>query len=530
MANLTWFLFDHIILENTRYVDSTQLESNINKLDNVEPHDETTTSYKNSDNPKKIKNATDETDGIFAICDAILDTYYIYWLKQLHLTYLEQEDIDSFTKGKSHLNHLSRHLSLFVHNELTLLNSLEDEYYQIAEADTAVLDDNAPDGDSTPGKHKALADSILQYYYFILKYLQHLGDSALYAEIGNTLEQYTEKILYTFSSTEPSSENYRNLSMALASINIKVTKCDFSNSSKRIIWNALNKIPLFLGPIYEKHYSLYHKILKLASIIHMQSSLRPLEIILHSNSFNNFCITHFQSLADYISTAQYNVCSQFIIDEDQFDEVCHNLIVQIKKIPNLQQRYIQKRPDKGGCFALMDTQLSSGERQTFITFSGVFDSNNRTIQQHFSWPKLTEAMKDIENALPGTNLVRTTADVPYYYQTSSGTYKFITILQACQACSDKELVETKRMFSCCEKKLLPALKIFSNGQYSHSTIYVKYECCDLCRTALDAVAANNYSINVIAGIQHPTQVHKKADYDKLAQNIYQHAHTNGLVP
>lgn len=176
---------------------------------------------------------------------------------------------------------------------------------------------------------------------------------------------------------------------------------------------------------------------------------------------------------------QENMLScQFMVatmESDVFDRKVEILLDALKQLSRQKnyagclKRYINKQDS--GCVAIMHCNA-----RKYAALSGSKNSNILLI--------------DLERILgPEYTVVDLNPDVRYYHTKDA----YITYNQYCKwrdevKFDESRLEEVKRMFSCCERKLLTELYGRENYRY---TIYVKKKVCNMCNRALNDFDAMN---------------------------------------
>lgn len=257
-------------------------------------------------------------------------------------------------------------------------------------------------------------------------------------------------------------------------------------------YEALNESLRFMGELYKKRYEIYELLEKLPKIPKNELNYQDLYKIILSDSFDEYSKNQIKKIKDFYEEKQKELCSiNIVLDSNTPIEDIKNYI---RKTPPLQTPNFSKR-----CFALADAKIN-GTKREIIAFSGVFDAGNIS--------KLFDEYKDLSDAIDNlltstrfknSELIKTELDTRYYYNDKD----FIELKDVINFVKNKELVrqligELKRMFSCCEKKML-------KDNISIEKLYVKFEPCDACNRAL---LANKVTNNIFYGQNYKTNKHE----------------------
>lgn len=276
-----------------------------------------------------------------------------------------------------------------------------------------------------------------------------------------------------------------------------IRKCSVFGIYGEIIW--------FINFLYK-----YRKIVSIDSYdINEHLTFHPLTHTMDLHDFIDFVRNYISSFMEWSNQKMYAfqndmlLCYSAKISRRNFDSEVTYLLKCLKLNKSIWHKYSFK--SQNGCFAAMNFKGGN-----FAALSGV---------------KVNNLENDIQKILSGKyELVTFNRNVRYYYC----FFKCNKYIQYSfyEKYSDEinRLVEKgnfklslKRMFSCCEKKLLTVL-YGKTGQY---TIYVKYNPCRMCVKALDDYDNHCKKMGQVKYAIEKKQIsdHDLLTYDKMAQVI-----------
>lgn len=179
---------------------------------------------------------------------------------------------------------------------------------------------------------------------------------------------------------------------------------------------------------------------------------------------------------------------------DVFDIKVEKLVMALKKQEEIFKYYIGKK--QKGCIAMMHFQSKQ-----YVALSGTNGVN---------------CYKEILEQLlgPGYEFVGLNENVRFYYNKNSYiTYKQYVEWKCKNNVDEKQIDGIRRMFSCCERKLLTKLYEKTNLRY---TIYVKLKPCTMCKKAIEDLE-NRSSCNGL--IKYPKNIRKYKEATRLTTKL-----------
>ena len=414
---------------------------------------------KSKDNSELI-GASDEDE--YSVSDLVAEVFYVTRLRKIYSE-------DNYEENLKQLNRLDDLLVKFLINGKRILLRMKKKIKENEKLESNWF----------------LEELIIKHYNVVKKSKYRINN-----EIYIIQEQIIENV---------EKNNKDNLKRIFEKINKELTL-------GVINYPLVTSIIFYLGKTYRKRYILYKKFNKFGksnwSSLNKNKETRFITVALMGNNFATYFNYRIRNLIKTIQKIQQNIC------EYRFSnlKVLEKFMKTIEPYEIINKKYIVEK----SCFA-----LSEINGQEVIAFSGTFESNNSSILKIF--PNKKEA-KELENAISklektlrfkSSLLVRTEINTKYYVNQSKHIM-LNDILSINVSQSDfKKMKNIKRMFSCCEKKIL------SKYPSGIKKIYVKLEPCKLC---VRAISANNNPIVIHGNPDNSTLINLES-YDKLANDI-----------
>ena len=268
-------------------------------------------------------------------------------------------------------------------------------------------------------------------------------------------------------------------------------------NARRRLLQHIRELPEELGGIYgqrRKFYTDYRRVIKWFVI---NKGILQASMIIDSRQFEQYALDVLERIKEIAEGYVRKICNRkYIFKETFFEEEIWKLNNAIRLVEGFKKKYVKNN----GCFGLMLVHGTYGYApEEYIAFSGEEDSEQKEIIEYFNLNKdrcrnLQNAiMKLQQSAFPQAICARTTWSVKYYEDVYGIIQKesIIEFKNRVPVISNYE--EAKRMFSCCERKMLEAIKKGSaiiTGIEGYS-LFTRHIACEICQLALQEFDNSN---------------------------------------
>lgn len=454
----------------------------------------------NSENPDAVEQS-------YTISDAVLEAYYVTILRKIYTQkrYTQQRDEGEWRKQLHRLNAIDEMLGLWVKRGKALVSFWEQRYREIPREG-----------------NEALENAVRRYAEEAYRRMRKGGQKT------QNLAELSSEILARAGEQQnvPPEFDLKKLQDFLDHLNALLEQDVKQREIRAKISARLRWLPQYLGSPYAQRYELYGNLRQYSQFNGADKFSTLLYMLLDAESFQGYCANCIQTMADYIANRQSEVCQMNVLAcLTDWDNAWDTLKGELEKMPDTQKEYGE--PAKR-CFALIEVQLRSKTVKYYLAFSGLFDSKDPEIQNKFGfYKKLDEALTKIASAvrtelqIPAVR-VTATAAIRYYYSANQS----VTLGQACRQVQGN-FCKIKRMFSCCERKFLTQLETIPAADVWMYTMYIKWNRCELCQTAMEDFERNGYRYDLLPKESNGqkgdpaagSKVAHKSLYDGLAQDI-----------
>lgn len=453
--------------------------------------------------PVPEENSENPEDGEeqYTISDAVLEAYYVTVLREIHT---QEHDARRWDEGERHtqlqrLNEVDDLLGQWVERGKSLVLAWEQRYREIPREG-----------------NEALENAVRRYAE---EAYRRLGTRRRETE---NLAELSEAIIGHFADRDGSLQGMagQELRRFLGRLNMLIEVSAEQPRLRGQIYAQLRELPVYLGSPYTQRYMLYSALREYNVVTGAGRASTVIYIILSETLFEEYCETHIQKMAGYISDMQNEICQGDIMDfAAQWGGAYDRLKQELRHLPTTKNMYV-----KGNrCFALIDVLLQSGIAR-YVCFSGLFDAPDPTIRTKFGcdnkfFADLQDALVKIAGAvLPGQKpedvIITANGNIRYYY----GLFRSVKLADACLQVQE-DFQDIKRMFSCCERKFFTELETIPPIDVRLYEMYIKQKPCELCRTAIDSFEQGGYQTKIVYGKTGNPKVACKPLYDRLAQDI-----------
>lgn len=485
MAIFNWKLFGCTIQEETAEESSPDRE--IGSVCPPVPEE-------NSENP-------DDGEQQYTISDAVLEAYYVTVLREIHTQehYVRGWDEAERRKQLQRLNEIDNLLGLWVKRGKALVSSWEQRYREIPREG-----------------NEALENAVRRYAGEAYRRLGKRGRET------ENLNELSEAIIEHFTARDSNLQGTagQELRRFLTRLTGLIEEGTEEPRQRRRIYAQLRILPMYLGAPYAQRYALYSELREYNALTGAGRASTVIYMVLSTTLFEEYCETHIQKMAGYVSDLQNEICQGDVMDfEAQWDITYDRLEQELCHLPITNHTYV-----KGNrCFALIDVILQRGIAR-YVCFSGLFDSPDPTIRTKFGcdnkfFAYLKEALLKITEAVlpaygPENVMITANGNIRYYYRLC----RSVKLEDACLQVQE-DFHDIKRMFSCCERKFLTELETISPSHVRVYEMYIKLKPCELCQKAIDSFEQGGYQAKIVCGKAVNPKVAHKSLYDGLAQDI-----------
>lgn len=448
--------------------------------------------------PEENNQNPNDGEGQYTISDAVLEAYYVTVLREIHTreqNVLERDEGER-RKQLQRLNEIDDLLGLWVERGKSLVLSWEQRYREIPREG-----------------NEALENAVRRYAEEAYRRLGNQGRET------ENLTALSEEILEHF--TAPNDNLQWSLRRFLNRLTGLIEAFRERPQLRGQIYAQLRELPAHLGSPYTQRHMLYCALREYSVVTGAGRASTVIYMILSETLFEEYCETHIQKMAGYVSEMQNEICQGDMMDfPAQWDSTYNRLEQELQNLPITNHMYVRENR----CFALIDVLLQPGGLARYVCFSGLFDSPDPTIRTKFGcnnkfFADLQDALVKIAGAvLPGQNpqdvMITANGNIRYYY----GLHRSVKLADVCQQVQE-DFQNIKRMFSCCERKFFTELETVPPVNVRVYEMYIKLKPCELCRTAIDSFEQGGYRTKIIYGETGNPKVARKPLYDRLAQDV-----------